>query len=117
MPKGVYDRKKDDEMAEPKEVAQKLFPVILKKNYMPLETTPYEIVGWLRPKVERKDSAGKMLQIEPEKFIEGEMHPPPLPGTGFPNKIWAGTTVKLPVEDAKRLVSMGLAERADVIAA
>lgn len=118
MPKGVYDRKKDDEMAaEPKEIEQKLFPVILKKNYQPLETTKYEIVGYLKPKVERKDSAGKMLQVEPEKFIEGEMHPPPLPGTGFPNKIWAGTHVKLPVEDAKWLVSKGLAERADVIAA
>ena len=118
MPKGVYDRKKDDEMAvEPKEVEQKLFPVILKKNYQPLETTKYEIVGYLKPKVERKDSAGKMLQVEPEKFIEGEMHPAPYPGTGYPGKIWAGTHILLPLEEAKLAVARKLADRADDIAA
>lgn len=104
--------------AKPVEAAsqpEKLFPVVLKKNYMP--TCVYEIVGYLKPKVERKDSAGKMLVVEPEEFIAGEPHPAPYPGTGYPGKLWAGTHVRLPIDEAKKLVASKAAERADVIAA
>lgn len=113
MPKG---KTKEPDMSPPDTVAsEKLFPVVLNKNYCP--SGKYEIVGWLRPKVEVKDSAGKMITTEPEKFIEGEMRPAPYPGTGFPNKIWAGTTIRLPVDEAKMVVAKKIADRADVIAA
>lgn len=95
--------------------AETLFPVVLSKNYCP--RGKYEIVGYLKPKVQRKNAAGQMIVVEPEKFIEGEMKPAPLPGTGFPNKIWAGTTIRLPVDEAKFVVSKKIGERADVIAA
>lgn len=125
MPRGVYERnpKEPDmsppdvktETAEKPAVGEKLFPVALTKNYVPVGH--YEIVGYLRAKVERKDAAGRMLLIEPEAFIEGEMHPPPYPGTGFPGKIWAGTTIRLPLEEAKRVVAGKIADRADALAA
>lgn len=106
---------KAEPKAEAKPEAAKMFPVILKKNYVP--RGEYEIVGWLKPKVERKDSAGKMIMVEPEKFMAGEMVPPPYPGVGFDGKIWAGTTISLPLNEAKALVEKKLAERADAIAA
>ncbi len=96
-------------------VAEKLFPVALTKNYAPVGH--YEIVGYLRAKVEVKNALGKMELIEPEKFIEGEMHPAPYPGTGYPGKIWAGTTIRLPIEEAKKVVAGKIADRADVLAA
>ena len=119
MPKGVYDRKpKEPDMSPPETAekpAEKMFPVVLNKNYAPRGR--HEIVGYLKPKVERKDSAGRMITIEPEAFVEGEMHPAPYPGTGFPNKIWAGTTVRLPLEEAKFTVAKKIATRADDLAA
>lgn len=117
MPKGVYDRHTKDETKDTVMTDQKpaLFPVLLVKNYAP--AGEYEIVGYTKPMVERKDSAGKMIMVEPEKFIAGEMKPAQYPGTGFPNKIWAGTHIKLPVEEAKFVIAKRIAERADVIAA
>lgn len=122
MPKGIYERKPkgpvmaNETAAQPSpQPAEKMFPVVLNKNYAP--SGRYEIVGWLKPKVERKDSTGRMLTIEPEKFMEGEMHPAPYPGTGFPNKIWAGTTIRLPLEEAKAIVGKKIATRADDLAA
>lgn len=117
MPKGIYERKPQEvETSEkPKEQPKQMFPVLLAKHYAP--AGEYEIVGYLKAKVERKDSAGKMLLVEPEKFIEGEMHPAPYPGTGFPGKIWAGTHIKLPIDEAKSVIAQKIATRADVIAA
>jgi hypothetical protein len=112
MPKGDRNTKEIPTMASE---AATMFPVVLNKNYAP--SGKYEIVGYTRPKVEKKDAAGKMITVEPEKFIEGEMHPAPYPGTGFPNKVWAGTHIKLPVEEAKMVVAKKIADRADVIAA
>ncbi|MGD9725264.1 MAG: hypothetical protein AB7V39_02490 [Nitrospiraceae bacterium] len=102
-------------MSGDKAAPEPLFPVVLNKNHAPRGR--YEIIGYLRPKVERKDSAGKMIMVEPEKFIEGEMHPAPYPGTGFPDKVWAGTHIKLPIEEAKDLIAKKIADRADVLAA
>lgn len=130
MPKGVYDRnpKEIPIMASNETAAQpvKLFPVVLNKNYVP--TGAYEIVGYLKEAVKRKDAAGNWRVVEPEEFIEGEMKPHNSPGVGFGEmvmkdgskvnaKIWAGTTIKLPVDEAKNLVTKKLAERADAIAA
>jgi len=106
---------KTEEIVTETKPKEALFCVVLNKHHCPAGA--YEIVGYLKPKVERKDSTGKMIMVEPEQFVEGEMHPAPLPGTGFPNKIWAGTHIKLPVDEARRLVAAKLADRADAIAA
>lgn len=133
MPKGVYDRNSTKEipvMASAETAATqpstKLFPVVLLKNYVPI--SDYEIVGYLKGAVKRKDAAGVERIVEREEFVEGEMKPHQSPGVGFGEninangrktnaKIWAGTTIKLPVEEAKNLVAKKLAERADAIAA
>jgi len=101
--------------AEPQ--PEKLFPVVLTKNYMPAEGTPIEIIGHMQPKIEAKDSAGRVTLVSPEQWIAGEPCPPPVPGTGYPNKFWAGTHVKVPVAEAKKLIANKAAERADDIAA
>jgi hypothetical protein len=132
MPKGVYERKpKEDQMAsnEAPQVAvssEKMFPVLLTKNYVPKDK--YEIVGYLKEAVKAKDAAGNMKIIEPEEFIEGVMKPHTSPGVGFGEmimkdgqkvnaKIWAGTHIKIPLEEAKYVVSKKIAERADAISA
>ena len=119
MPKGVYERKLKEipdmasETTDP--VVEKMFPVLLTKNCSLL--CEYEIVGYLKEAVKRKDAAGNWKVIEPEEFIAGEMKPHASPGVGFPNKIWAGTTIALPIDEAKRLIKLKAAERADDIAA
>lgn len=118
MPKGVYERKpKDDSMASETAAKQpsQMFPVLLIRNYVP--RGEYEIVGYLKEAVKRKDAGGTWRVVEPEEFVEGEMKPHQTPGVGFADKIWAGTQVKLPLDEAKQVVSKKIAERADVIAA
>lgn len=120
MHKGVLERKaKENQMANETAATQqpsaKLFPVLLTKNYVPIGH--YEIVGYLKEAVKAKDAAGNWHVIEKEEFIEGVMKPHTSPGVGFPNKIWAGTTIKLPVDEAKNVVALKIAERADAIAA
>lgn len=127
MPKGVYERKpKEIPTMASETTPQKLFPVVLNKNYVPKGA--YEIVGYLKDEVKRKNPAGQWVVVEKEEFIEGEMKPHPSPGVGFGEyedangkktnaKIWAGTTIRLPVEEAKHLVSKKIADRADAIAA
>lgn len=130
MPKGVYERKTKEipdmasEIVEP--VKAKLFPVILTKNYVPIDQ--YEIVGYLKEAVKAKNAAGQIVIVEKEEFIEGKMKPHASPGVGFGEtidakgnktnaKIWAGTTIKLPLDEAKSVVARKIAERADAIAA
>jgi hypothetical protein len=131
MPKGVYERKPQEIQTMATETAAsqpsiKLFPVVLVKNYVPAGA--YEVVGYLKEAVRRKDAAGNWKIIEPEEFIKGEMKPHQSPGVGFGEmvmkdgtivnaKIWAGTTIKIPVDEAKRAVAKKIAERADDIAA
>lgn len=91
----------------------KMFPVKLLKNYRP--AGEYEIVGYQQPEMRQKDAAGKMIVVQESKFIEGEMAPPPFPGVGFETKIWAETVLKLPTDEARRLVGKKLAERADAL--
>ena len=104
----------------------KLFPVLLSKNYVP--KGDYEIVGYLKEAVKRKDAAGNWRIIEPEEFMVGEMKPHQSPGVGFGAmtmkdgslvnaKIWAGTQITLPVDEAKYVIAKKIAERADDIAA
>ncbi len=131
MPKGVYDRNKESTMttetaAPVQPSTQKMFPVLLTKNYVP--KGEYQIVGYLKEAVKQKDAAGNLRTIEPEEFIEGEMKPHTSPGVGFGAmvmkdgstvnaKIWAGTTIRVPLDEAKYVVAKKIAERADAIAA
>lgn len=117
MPKGVYERKpKDEQMASNETTApSQMFPVLLNKNYVPRGA--YEVVGYLKPAVKKKNPVGDWVVSEPEQFIEGEMKPAPQPGVGFDGKVWAGTHVRLPIDEAKAVVAKKIAERADAIAA
>lgn len=128
MPKGVYERKpRESTMSEAtSEGAVAMFPVKLIKNYVP--KGDYQVVGYLKPEIKRKDAAGVWRILEKEEFIDGHPAPPPHPGAGYGEhqskdgsrvnaKIWAGTHIKLPVEEARRLVKLQIAERADDIAA
>ena len=111
MHKGVLTKEIPNMASEP----TKLFPVLLHRNYVP--AGEYEIVGYLKEAVKRKDAAGNWRIVEKEEFISGEMKPHQSPGVGYAGKVWAGTKIKLPVAEAKRLVSLKAAERADDIAA
>jgi len=118
MPKGVYERKPKEEpmaseTAAPVQPSEKLFPVKLLKNYVPIGK--FELVGYHRPEIKQKDSAGRVSIVQEAAFIEGEMAPPPFPGVGFETKIWSETVLRLPIDEAKRLVGKNLAERADAI--
>ncbi len=116
MPKGVYERKpKDELMTSTDTAAPQMFPVLLSKNYVP--HGKYEVVGYLKPEVKKKNPAGQWIVVEKEQFIAGEMKPAPHPGVGFDGKVWAGTQIRLPMDEAKRLIARKGAERADAIAA
>lgn len=116
MPKGIYERKPKDQPTMAIETAaapqpSELFPVRLLKNYRP--AGEFEVVGYHRPEIKQKDTAGKMIVVQEAAFIEGEMSPPPFAGVGFESKVWAETVLKLPKDEAKRLVGKNLAVRAD----
>jgi len=81
--------------------AEKQFSVRLLKNYHPCGV--FDVVGWHRPKLERKDAAGNMVVVQKAEFIKGEMAPAPYPGVGFPNKIWAGTVIRVPEAEARTM--------------
>lgn len=131
MPRGVYVRNPKESLMAPSETAvekqpSKLFPVLLIKNHVP--KSEYEIVGYLKEAVKQKDAAGNWRIIEPEAFIEGEMKPHQSHGVGFGEavmkdgtkvnaKIWAGTTIKVPLDEAKFVIAKKIAERADDLAA
>lgn len=111
MHPGVQPKKDKPEATE----GEKLFPVLLLKNHCPAGN--YEIVGYQKDEVKVRASTGGWTVVEPARFVEGEMKPHTSPGVGFPGKIWAGTHIKLPIDEAKRLVNAKAAERVDVIAA
>jgi len=112
MPKGVYERKpKEAPMAE----GNKMFHVLLNKNYAP--RGEFEIVGYFKPEVKKKAADGKWFVVEQGGFVKGEMKPAQSPGVGFNGKIWAGTHIMLPIDEAKFVVGQKIAERADDIAA
>jgi len=80
----------------------------LKRNYVPKNLV--SIVGWQKPAVMRKNAAGEMREVEPAEFREGEMKPPEYAGTGFPNKIWAGTIIEVPEDEAREMRKLQIAE-------
>jgi len=113
MPKGIPNRAAPEPIIdegndlppdyEAETVAEKprMVPVTLNRHYRPA-TENYEVVGHWVPKVELKDVAGRMVTISPERFEKGAMAPPPIASVGTLSvKLWAGTVVKLPVDEAR----------------
>jgi hypothetical protein len=88
--------------------AGKLKAMELKRHYRPQGA--FEIVGHTRPEVKKKNTAGVMEVVSPAKFIDGEMNPPPVPGVVHTHKIWAGTVIRVPVDEAKAMRVAGIAE-------
>jgi hypothetical protein len=86
-----------------------MIAVKLEKNYAPIGY--YETVGWDRPKIEKKGPGGVIVVIQEAAFIKDEKAPPAVAGTGYANKVWAGTTIKLPEEEAKHVDKVGIARR------
>lgn len=100
-------------MAEAAKAESKMFPVKLLRNYQP--NHEYEVLGYLKPERKEKTASGELVTVDRGGWQEGVMHPAPVVGAYLPNKIWAGTTVKLPIDVAKRLMENKAAERADAI--
>lgn len=81
----------------------------LERHYVP--RGEFEIVGYHKPEVKKKTATGDWKVVEPEEFVEGEACPPPNPGVGYPNKIWASTVIRVPEEEAKTMHRLGIAAR------
>lgn len=115
MPKG-YPNPKPEEVS-PVIVAAvaeqidkpKLIAMKLERHYVP--RGEFEIVGYHKPEVKKKTSTGDWKIVEAEEFVEGEACPPPNPGVGYPNKIWATTVIRVPEEEARTMQRLGIAAR------
>lgn len=134
MPKGVYERRgglraastvpatqkesgpvsNDAPTAAPKSVKMEL-----KRNYVPHNLI--SIVGYNRPAKMVKDAAGQMREVEPAAFVDGEVMPSIFPGVGFgavqengkkvrEQKVWAGTVIEVPEDEARNMRKLGIAE-------
>lgn len=87
--------------------AAKMAVVKLDRHYRP--SGAYEIVGYDKPAVEAKNPAGKTIVLEPAAFVKDEPAPAPMAGVGSASlKLWAGTHVRLPVEEAKAVRKAGI---------
>jgi hypothetical protein len=95
--------------AEPAKTKGDLYEVKLLKNYRPVGE--YEIVGHQKAARYTKNAAGETIEAEAAQFIKGEMAPPPLPGVSFENKVWAGTSIRIGYDEAKRIVEKKIGER------
>lgn len=84
--------------------------VLLKRHYCP--KGEFGVVGHTKPAVVRKVAGGGEVEVEPEAFIKDSMAPAPFPGAAIGGKVWAGTTISLPIDEAKAIVRAGIAERA-----
>lgn len=94
----------------------KMVTMTLLRHYRP--GGEFEVLGWNKKPVVRKRPDGKLVETEPGGFIEelddnGNIMPAPaaLPGTGFADKILAGTVIRVGVDEAKKMRANGIAER------
>ena len=78
--------------------AQQMVAMKLDRNYRP--SGEFKIVGHTRPEIKRKDPSGKEVVVQTEEWVAGEPMPSAIPGAGFANKIWAGTVLSLPRDEA-----------------
>lgn len=126
MPKGIPNPKpaveNDDailarmiaEEAEQKAAAEiepkpKMVAMQLLRNYRP--AGDFEIVGHIVPAVIRKDGAGREVEVQKATFVEGEGAPPPQAGVGTTGKIWSGTIIRVPQDEARTMRANEIAER------
>lgn len=92
----------------PTEPAMRKVTVKLLRNYRPASEA--EIVGYHKPAVMVRNVSGKEVEVEAAAFIEGEIAPPPQAGVGFADKLWAGTVIRLPTDEAKHVKANGIGE-------
>lgn len=95
---------KEAEAAKPKMVAMQLL-----RNYRP--SGDFEIVGHMVPAVTRKDASGREYEVSKAAFVTGEMAPTPQAGVGTTGKIWAGTVIRVPQDEARTMRTNDIAER------
>lgn len=77
----------------------KMIAMKLDRHYHPAGS--FEVVGHTKPEVRRKNAAGVEVVVEAEEWIPDEPMPAAIAGTGFKDKFWAGTVLRLPVDEAK----------------
>lgn len=106
----------DEEPAPVKEASKStpkpkggMVEMVLLKNYRP--GGEFEVVGHQTEARLTKSPTGEMIEAEPSRFVAGEIAPAPLPGVGYEGKIWAGTVIRLPREEAMRVYDKGIAKR------
>jgi hypothetical protein len=87
------------------------------KSGNPVRVPNHEVIGYDRPRIEKKDAAGRMIVLDEGGFTreeddQGKLKPmpPAVPGTGTLGKLFAGTLVRLPVDEAKRARKLGIVE-------
>ena len=86
----------------------RMITVKLLRNYRPIGD--FEVVGYERPAILKKNAAGMMETVQEAAFIDDELPPPAQSGTGFPDKLWAGAVIRLPIDEAKSTRKAGIAE-------
>jgi hypothetical protein len=93
--------------------------VLLAKNYRPQEDIDpadktkrlppvFEIVGYWKDEIKRKNPAGQEIIIQKREFVPDEARPPVQAGTGSDTKLLAGTVVKLRKSEAKYVRDNGI---------
>jgi len=85
---------------------EELIPIKLERNYRPMGY--FEVAGWHKEEIKRKNAAGQMVVVEEAEFIKGERKPPAVAGTGFANKVWAGTVLRVPKSEASYIRKNGI---------
>lgn len=80
----------------------------LKRHYVPKRLLA--IVGYQQEERRAKDAAGREYVTQEEKWVAGEIFPPVYAGVGYPNKIWAGTVIEVPEDEAKEMRQKGIGE-------
>lgn len=97
----------------------KMVSVLLSRNYRPAEDPDpakkgeflppvFEVVGYWKDEIKRKDPAGREIIVQKREFVPGEAKPPAQAGTGSPNKLLAGTVIKLRKDEAKAVRNAGI---------
>lgn len=94
----------------------KLVSVRLLRNYRPM-TDVFEVVGYHKEAIIRKRPDGKMVTVEEGGFFKEHDEagviipaPPAMVGTGFSDRLNAGTVVRLPRDEAKRARDLKIGE-------
>ena len=92
----------------PEPAKVKTLAMELKRHYVPHDLV--RIVGYQKAARVVKNAGGERVEVEPARFVDGEMYPPIFPGVGFDGKIWAGTVIEVPEAEAKTMRLKGIAE-------